>query len=302
VKQLRLDGRVAIVTGAGQGLGRAHALALADRGAAVVVNDVGGDVNGHGMSDAASAVVGEIKARGGIAAPNHDSVASRVGAQAMVDQAIGEFGSIDIVVANAGIKRDGAYEDYDEQDMHEMLDVHLKGSFWVTQAAYRVMKERSYGRVVFTTSGSGLFGRANSPGYVAAKGGILGLMNSLAIEGAPYNVRANAVGPIALTRMTANLALGPDAAERGRPELVSNVVVYLSSESCSINHEVIEAGFGTYTRIFVGRTYGWAGDALSPLSPEDVAEHLNEIRDTRRFIMPMSSKEDIADLLERLPS
>jgi NAD(P)-dependent dehydrogenase (short-subunit alcohol dehydrogenase family) len=291
--QLRLDGLVAIVTGAGNGLGRSHALTLAERGAAVVVNDIGGGVDGRGGSDAADAVVAEIQAKGGRAVSNRDSVARRAGGQALVDQAMEDYGQLDIVVANAGIERDNLYEDYDEQDMHDMLDVHVKGSFWVTQAAYRVMKPRRFGRVVFTTSGSGLFGRANSPGYVTAKAAILGMMNSLAIEGAPHNVLANAVAPIAYTRMTSP-HFGPDFAERMRPELVSELVVYLSSEQCRVTHEVIEAGLGTYARIFVARSSGWRQD---PASPEDIAEHLDEIRDTARFTLPLSSQEDIADIL-----
>ncbi len=291
--QLRLDGLVAIVTGAGNGLGRSHALTLAERGAAVVVNDIGGGVDGRGQSDAADAVVEAIRAKGGRAASNRDSVAHRPGGQALVEQAMQEYGRLDIVVANAGIERDNLYEDYDEQDMHDMLDVHVKGSFWVTQAAYRVMKPRRFGRVVFTTSGSGLFGRANSPGYTTAKAAILGLMSSLAIEGAPHNVLANAVAPIAYTRMTSP-HFGPDFAERMRAGLVSELVVYLASERCSISHEVIEAGLGTYARIFVARGSGWRHDAASA---EDIAEHLDEIRQTARFTLPLSSQEDIADIL-----
>jgi NAD(P)-dependent dehydrogenase (short-subunit alcohol dehydrogenase family) len=151
VEELRLDGRVAIVTGAGGGLGRAHALLLAQRGASVVVNDVGGDASGLGQSDAVEAVVSEIRAAGGRAVANRDSVATRAGGYAMVERAMEEFGGVDIVVANAGILRFGRYEHYEEQDFHDLVDVHLKGSFWVTQAAYRIMKEQCYGRVVFTT-------------------------------------------------------------------------------------------------------------------------------------------------------
>jgi NAD(P)-dependent dehydrogenase (short-subunit alcohol dehydrogenase family) len=296
--QLRLDDLVAIVTGAGNGLGRSHALTLADRGAAVVVNDIGGGVDGRGGSDAANAVVAEIATRGGRAIANRESVSRRDGGQALVDQAMDEYGRLDIVVANAGIERDNLYDEYDEQDMHDMLDVHVKGSFWVTQAAYRIMKRRRFGRVVFTTSGSGLFGRANSPGYVTAKAAILGMMNSLAIEGAPHNVLANAVAPIAYTRMTSP-HFGPDFAERMRPELVSELVVYLASAECRISHEVIEAGLGTYARIFVARTSGWRHD---PASPEEIAQHLDEIRDPTRFIVPLTSQEDIADILGQVQS
>jgi NAD(P)-dependent dehydrogenase (short-subunit alcohol dehydrogenase family) len=271
-------------------------LALAARGAAVVVNDVGGSVEGRGTSDAADAVVAEITRNGGRAVANRDSVAVRASAQAMVEQAVDEFGSVDIVVANAGIERDHPYDEYEEQDWHDMIAVHLSGSFWITQAAYRVMKSRQYGRVVFTTSGSGVFGRANSPGYVAVKAGIVGLMNSLAIEGAPHNVRANAVGPIAYTRMTSP-HFGDDFAVRMRPELVSAVVVYLASQACALTHHVIEAGLGTYARIFVARASGWSADPTGDMSAETVADHLDAICDTSRFVTPMSSQEDIAEIL-----
>jgi NAD(P)-dependent dehydrogenase (short-subunit alcohol dehydrogenase family) len=293
---IRLDGRVAIVTGAGTGLGRAHALALADRGAAVVVNDVGGTVDGRGTSDAADTVAQEIRVKGGSAVANHETVAQRAGGQAMVDQAMDAFGGIDIVVANAGIQRNEPYETFAEQDMHDMLDVHLKGSFWVSQAAYRIMQERRYGRVVFTSSGAGIFGRADSPGYTAAKSGIVGLMNTLAIEGAPYNVLANTVAPVAYTRMSAYV-FGPELAERLPPGFVSDLVVYLASEQCSITHEVIEAALGRYARVFVGRTAGWRRDPAAPGGPEDIAQHLDEIRDMTHFIVPRAAKEDLEDLL-----
>jgi NAD(P)-dependent dehydrogenase (short-subunit alcohol dehydrogenase family) len=182
--------------------------------------------------------------------------------------------------------------------LHDVVDVHLKGSFWVTQAAYRVMKEHRYGRVVFTTSGSGLYGRADSPGYVSAKAGIVGLMSSLAIEGAPHNVLANAVAPLAYTRMTSFLFDAATAA-RMRPELVSDVVVYLASEECAITHEVIEAGLGLYARVFIGRTSGWRHDPAAASSPEDFAAHLAMVRDLAHFVVPATAQEDLADVLEQ---
>jgi NAD(P)-dependent dehydrogenase (short-subunit alcohol dehydrogenase family) len=292
---LRLDGRVAIVTGAGSGLGRAHALLLAQRGAAVVANDVGGDAGGRGRSDAVDVVVSEIRAAGGRAVGNLDSVATRPGGYAMVEQALDTFSGLDIVVANAGIVRNGRYEDYREQDFHDIVDVHLKGSFWVTQAAYRVMKEQRYGRVVFTTSGSALYGQPNSPGYVAAKSGVVGLMNSLAVEGAEYGVLANAVAPIAYTRLTA-AAFGPALEQRARPELVSALVVYLVSEQCAVNREVFELGAGTYSRVFVGRTSGVVLDSSRPIGPEAVVERLDEIRDTSHFSIPKDVMAMLSDV------
>lgn len=178
-----LRDRVAIVTGAGTGLGRGHARTLARYGAAVVVNDIGGAVDGTGASDAAETVAAEIRADGGRAVSNRDSVASPEGGQAIVDQAVAEFGSADIVVANAGIVRTGSYEDYAAADFRALVDVHLGGAFWVTQAAYRQMKARGFGRVVFTSSGAGLYGQPDSVGYVAAKAAVGGLMRALSIEG-----------------------------------------------------------------------------------------------------------------------
>ena len=262
----------------------------------VVVNDTGSAVDGSGTSNAADAVAEEIRAQGGRAVANRESVALRSGGQAMVDQAMSEFGGIDIVVANAGIQRNALWEHFDEQDMHDMIDVHLKGSFWMTQAAYRIMRERHYGRVILTASNSGFFGRPNSAAYVAAKNGVVGLMNSLAIEGQPYNVKANAIAPWADTRMTAG-AFSPEIAARVPPKFVSDLVVFLASEQCPVTHEIFEAGFGRYARVFVGRTTGWSRDPNAERGPEDIADHFDQIRDLSSFIVPFSVKEDGEELL-----
>jgi NAD(P)-dependent dehydrogenase (short-subunit alcohol dehydrogenase family) len=187
------------------------------------------------------------------------------------------------------------YGEFDEQDMHDILDVHLKGSFWVTQAAFRVMKEQRYGRVVFVTSGAGLYGRPNSPGYVAAKAGIVGLMNTLSIEGAEYGVLANAVAPIANTRMTGSMFV--DDPVGMRPELVATAVVFLASEQCTLTHEIIQAGHGLYARVFVARTPGWSVDPNSEPTPEDLLEHLDQIRDTDGFLVPVNAHDDLATVL-----
>jgi NAD(P)-dependent dehydrogenase (short-subunit alcohol dehydrogenase family) len=292
-----LDGRVAIVTGAGAGLGRAHALLLAKRGAAVLVNDVGGDATGRGISQVAEAVVTEIRAAGGQAVANRESVVTRTGGQSIVDQAMDEFGRVDIVVANAGILRDNAYDDYFEKDFDDIVDVHLKGSFWVTQAAYRVMKQQNYGRVVFTTSGSALYGQPNSPGYVAAKCGVVGLMHSLAVEGAQHGVIANAVAPIAYTRMTA-AAFGAELEHRTRPELVANFVLYLVSEECAVTREIFEVGAGTYSRVFIGRTTGLVLDPSNQIDPETTVGHLEDIRDTSHFSIPKDVMAMLSDVFD----
>ncbi|MFI5048225.1 MAG: SDR family NAD(P)-dependent oxidoreductase [Acidimicrobiia bacterium] len=290
-----LDGRVAIVTGGGAGLGRSHARYLAERGAAVLVNDVGGQKDGRGTSDAAEIVAAEIRAHGGRAVGNASSVADRAAAAAMVTQAIDELGGVDIVVANAGIVRDNLYDDYTEEDFRDLLGVHLHGSFWVTQAAYRVMKAQRYGRVVFTTSGSGLYGQPMSPGYVAAKAGVIGLLHSLAVEGREHGVLANAIAPIAFTRMTAS-AFGPEMERRTRPELVSALVAYLASEACAVTHEIYEVGAGTYSRVFIGRTAGVALDPMDDITPETIATHLDAIRDTSRFSVPGDVMEMLSDV------
>jgi NAD(P)-dependent dehydrogenase (short-subunit alcohol dehydrogenase family) len=290
-----LNGRVAIVTGAGRGLGRSHALALARRGAAVVVNDIGGLVDGTGTSDAAESVASEIRNAGGQAVTNNDSVASPAGAAAMVDAAVDNFGRLDIAVSNAGILRAGNYETSTEEDFRSLLDVHLGGSFWFTQAAYRVMKTSGYGRIVFTSSGSGLFGQPDSPGYCAAKAGMVGLMNCLALEGREHGILANSIAPIAYTRMTA-AAFGPELEHQTRPELVSELVAYLSSEQCGLTQQIIEVGAGNYGRVFLGRCEGSTLDPSGNVEAEAIAAHLAEILDTSDFQIPGSTMEVLAGL------
>ncbi|MEE9532921.1 MAG: SDR family NAD(P)-dependent oxidoreductase, partial [Acidimicrobiia bacterium] len=221
--------RVAVITGAGGGLGREHALLLAGLGAAVVVNDLGGSVDGTGAaSSAADAVVAEIVAAGGAAVAEYSSVATPDGGAAIVQKALDEFGRLDVVINNAGILRDKSFSKMEVADAQAVLDVHLTGAFNVSLPAFRVMKENSYGRFVFTSSASGLFGNFGQANYGAAKAGLVGLSNVLAIEGQKYNILSNAIAPIAFTRMTEEL-LGPFA-DSTAPELVTPMVVYLCSE------------------------------------------------------------------------
>ena len=227
--------RVAVVTGAGGGLGRQHALLLAERGAAVVVNDLGGSVDGTGHgSAAADGVVEEIRAKGGAAVAEYSSVATADGGEAIVGRAREEFGRIDIVVNNAGILRDKAFHNMDVDQITAVLDVHLRGAFHVTRAAWPHMREQGYGRVVMTSSASGIIGNFGQSNYGAAKMGIVGLVNVLKLEGAKYNIKVNAIAPIAVTRMTEELlgAFGITADQFG-PELVSPAVAYLASEECA---------------------------------------------------------------------
>nr|MBO2498659.1 SDR family oxidoreductase [Acidimicrobiia bacterium] len=287
---INFDGRVAIVTGAGGGLGRAYALELARRGAAVVVNDIGGAVDGTGSSTrAADGVVEEIRAAGGEAVADYGSVADPEQAAQTVRTAIESFGSVDIVISNAGILRDRSFANMTLDEMNAVVDVHLRGAFHISLPAYRHMKEKGYGRFVFVSSNAGILGNFGQANYGAAKMGLVGLSNVLAIEGAKYGIKSNVVAPVAATRMTQDL-LGPFA-EKLDPELVAPLVAYLASEDCEVTHEVFSAGGGRFARFFVGLTPGWV--APREVEAEDIAEHLAEIRDTEGFHILSSATEEL---------
>lgn len=289
---ITFDGRVAVVTGSGGGLGRTYALELARRGARVVVNDLGGAVDGTGAStSAADQVVAEIKEAGGEAVANYDSVGSEEGGAAIIQSAVDAFGTVDIVVNNAGILRDKSFAKMTLAEVEAVLNVHLMGSFNVSSPAFKIMKEKGYGRFVFASSGSGLFGNFGQANYGAAKAGMVGLMNVLAIEGAKYDIKANAIAPVARTRMTEDL-LGP-MAELVAPEQVTPMVVYLCSEANQYTHEIFTAGGGRYGRVFVGTNKGWFAGAGSVPGVEEVADHLDEIRDIDEPIVPGNSNEEI---------
>src|SRR5450631_606887 len=270
MSDLRFDGRVAIITGAGGGLGRSHALELARRGAQVLVNDLGGAVDGSGSSlSAADRVVEEITASGGIAAPNHDSVATAQGGQAIVQAALDAFGRVDILVNNAGILRDKAFHKMDDTMIQSVIDVHLTGALYVSQPAYRLMREQGYGRIVNTSSASGLFGNFGQANYGAAKAGLAGLTRVLAMEGASHGVKVNAIAPLAATRMTQDI-LG-DLAAKVSPDSVSPLVAYLTHEVCAVNGHVYSVAGGRVARIFVGETFGMV---LPENTAEGVRDHL----------------------------
>jgi NAD(P)-dependent dehydrogenase (short-subunit alcohol dehydrogenase family) len=291
--------RVAIVTGAGGGLGRTYALELATRGAAVVVNDLGGSAAGVGSdASAAQKVVDEITAKGGSAVASHDSVSTPEGGQAIVQTALDNFGKVDIVINNAGILRDKTFAKLEHEDLDAVLDVHLKGAFHVSQPAFRVMKEHGYGRFVFTASNAGVFGNFGQTNYGAAKMGLVGLSNVLSLEGAKANIKSNVICPIARTRMTEEL-LGP-LAELVEPELVTPMVVYLASEACGYTHEVFSAGGGRYARVFVGLAPGWFAGKGVEVSAEDVATHIDDIRKQDGYIVPGSVTDELTSLLPLL--
>ena len=245
---IRFDGQVALVTGAGGGLGRSYALDLASRGAKVVVNDLGGDPHGQGENrSAAQKVVDEIKAAGGEAVPNYDSVASYDGGFNMVKTAIDTWGRLDVVVCNAGILRDVAFHNMSEDDWDKVFAVHIKGSFTVLRAAWPVFRQQAYGRVVLTTSSSGIWGQFGQANYGAAKTAMLGLMNVLKQEGAKYNVTVNTVAPVAGTRLTQTV-MPQEMVDKLKPEFVSPAVVYMCSKECTDSGLVIEAGAGSFSR------------------------------------------------------
>jgi NAD(P)-dependent dehydrogenase (short-subunit alcohol dehydrogenase family) len=276
---IRFDGRVAIVTGAGGGLGRAHALLLGARGAKVVVNDIGGAVDGSGAGtvSAAERVVEEIRAAGGEAIPHHGSVADPDAAHALVQAAVNTWGRLDVLVNNAGILRDKTLVRMEPADFERVVAVHLLGSAWCSRAALPVMQGQGYGRIVMTTSAAGLYGNFGQTNYAAAKLGLVGLMKALVLEGRKYGISVNTVAPVALTRMTEGLPLAA-MLEQATPERVAAAVAYLCSEACTLNGEIVAAGAGYFARVQVVESQGVH---LPPedITPEAVAANWDRIAD-----------------------
>src|SRR5580692_7530295 len=271
--EITFDGRVAIVTGAGGGLGRTYALEIARRGGKVVVNDLGGSVDGQGGDDAAAQkVVDEITAAGGEAVPSYDSVSTPAGGESIVKTAVDSYGKVDVVVNNAGILRDKSFAKLTWEDLDAVLDVHLKGAFYVSQPAFKVMKDNGYGRFIFTASNAGVFGNFGQTNYGAAKMGLVGLSNIIAIEGAKAGILSNVVCPVAATRMTMEL-LG-DSAELLQPEFVTPLVTFLASEACTFTHETFSAAGGRFARVFIGLAPGWYGGKGHVPTAEDVLDNI----------------------------
>jgi NAD(P)-dependent dehydrogenase (short-subunit alcohol dehydrogenase family) len=285
MSEIRFDGRVAVITGAGGGLGRTYALEIARRGGMVVCNDLGGKGDGSGAgSSMADETVKQVVEAGGKAVANYDSVSTPEGGEAIIKAALDNFGRVDVVVNNAGILRDKTFAKLTPGDLEIVLDVHLKGAFYVSQPAFRAMKEQNYGRLLFTASGAGVFGNFGQSNYGAAKMGLVGLSNVLAQEGAKNNIKSNVIAPIARTRLTEQL-LGP-LAEKLAPDCVTPLVVYLVSEQCELTHEIFDVGGGRYARIFIGMNQGWAKGPGQPATVEEIAAHMDEIRNTDGFIIP----------------
>jgi NAD(P)-dependent dehydrogenase (short-subunit alcohol dehydrogenase family) len=300
-------GQAAIVTGAGRGLGRLYAMEFARRGAAVVVNDLGGSMHGDGAdAGIADAVVEEIERAGGVAAASHDSVDSPEGGEAIVRTAIDRFGRLDAVVSNAGIFNSVPFEDLSQADWRRMLSVHLDGGFYLSQPAYREMKAAGYGRFVFISSSGGMFGQPLEAHYAAAKAGLVGLANVIAIEGAQHGILTNTVLPFGFSRMVTETVGDPQALEDTgflkiiSPELVVPIVTFLASRACAFTHHNYSACAGRFARVFVGLGQGWLAEPDSNPTADDVATHLAEVSATQPFTVPDSIFEEVFAVCERL--
>jgi len=299
--------QVVIVTGAGRGLGRLYAMEIARRRGSVVVNDLGGTMHGEGSDEGvADQVVGEIERAGGVAVASHDSVASPEGGEAIVRAAIERFGRLDAVVSNAGIFHTASFGELALKDWRRMLDVHLDGSFHVSQPAFRVMRSQGYGRFVFIASSAGLFGQPQAAHYAAAKAGIVGLANVIAIEGAAHGILANSVLPFGHSRMVTETVGGEQVAAQSPflraidPELVVPIVVFLASRACRFTHHNYSACAGRYARVFIGLAEGWLGEPGSKPTADDIAVHLDEVSATEPYSVPASIFEEVAGICTRL--
>ncbi len=278
------EGRVAVVTGAGRGIGRADARLLADRGARVVVNDLGGSMEGVGAdAEPASTVAAEIVAAGGVAIADNSDVATPAGAQALVDSAVAQFGRLDIVINNAGIVRWAGFPEADADNLASHLAVHVTGSFNTTRAAWPHMVEQEYGRVVMTTS-AGMFGLPNNVSYATAKGAVIGLTRSLTTAGAAHGIKVNLIAPAAMTRM-AGQAADEAGSPQMSPDLVAPMAAFLAHEACPVSGEIYAAGAGRFARIFIASTQGYVHAGSEP-TIENVAENWATINDETGYYVP----------------
>ena len=289
LSKVNLENKVVIVTGAGNGLGKAYALDLANRGAKVIVNDLGGAVDGSGSGRApADDVVEEIKKSGGDAVANYSSVSTKKGGEEIVSTAMDSYGNVDAVINNAGILKDKSFVKMTEDDFSTVIDVHLKGAFYVSHPAFKIMKENSYGRIVNIASPSGLFGNFGQANYGAAKMGIVGLTNVLAIEGKKYNIKVNVVAPNATTRMTESI-FGEEIGKIFRVDQVAPMVAYLASEVCEPTHEIFSVGAGRFARVGISTHIGYFNpDATA----DDIDSNIEKIRIIKNATYPMNNEDE----------
>ena len=290
---LGYDGKVAIITGAGGGLGRSHALELAHRGARIVVNDLGGSLDGSG-GDAgpAAKVAQEINELGGEAVASNASVSTPEGGKAIVQTAVDAFGTVDIVINNAGILRDKTFHNMTPELLEPVIEVHLLGAFYVTQPAWIIMREKGYGRVVNTSSNSGILGNFGQSNYGAAKMGLVGFTRVLANEGRKHNIKVNAIAPVAKTRMTEEL-LGTFG-DKLAAEEITPTVAYLAHEDCPVTGEIYSVAGGSVSRFFIGLTPGWYQNGHSV---EDVRDNFDQIRNEEGYIVPEGPQDELGKLL-----
>ena len=280
------EGRVAVITGAGRGIGRAYALLLADRGARVVVNDLGGSIQGVGAdAGVAATVAAEIAAAGGSAIADESDVAAPSGAQALIDAAVDNFGRLDILVNNAGIIKWAGLPDADLENLERHIAVHVLGSFNTTRAAWPHMVEQGYGRIVMTTS-SGVFGLPKNLSYAAAKGGVIGLARSIATMSEAHGIKINLIAPAAMTRMAGPDADPDDTSSPMAPGQVAPLMAFLAHEACPVNGELYAAGAGRFARIFIASTPGYVATEATGATVEDVAEHWDEINREQGYVVP----------------
>jgi NAD(P)-dependent dehydrogenase (short-subunit alcohol dehydrogenase family) len=300
MSEIRFDNKVAVVTGAGGGLGKAYALLLASRGAKVVVNDLGGTFDGSG-SDATPAqqVVDEIKAAGGEAVANYDSVAEWESAQKIINTAVENYGRLDILINNAGILRDKSILKMEMEDYRKIMSVHLDGTFFCTKAAFAIMKEQAYGRIVSTASAAGLYGNFGQTNYGAAKMGIAGMMNCAAQEGGRYNIKANTIVPTAGTRLTFTV-MPEDVIGKVKPEYVAPVVAWLCSEECNETAKMISAGGGYFSRAAVVEGPGVVFDSTKEITVEMIVEKLDQIMNLEGGREYASAMEQAGTVLSKM--
>jgi NAD(P)-dependent dehydrogenase (short-subunit alcohol dehydrogenase family) len=311
LSNVRFDEQIAVITGAGGGLGKQYALLLASRGARIVVNDTGASVTGDGSNPgAADAAAAEIRDLGGEAVADSHSVASPDGGQAIIDAALNTWGRVDILINNAGIVRDAPFEEMTADRLEPLLDVHLRGAFYVTRPAWKVMREQGYGRILNTCSAAGILGANGMSNYGSAKTGLIGLTRVLAAEAGSENIKINAIAPIAYTRMLAHSVDGveqpddPSAQavlddlvsqylQKLDPALVAPVAAFLTHPDCPVSGEIYTVGAGHVSRFFIGRTKGFYSPTLSI---EDVRDHLDTIRDEAGYTVPGGTADEMTEL------